>query len=99
VGFMPERPRKRPTDLNRLAAPIVDEATGNASDPDAGKNPAAVALGQLGGANRKKPLPLQADRPLADRRGYPRPRLWRAMLVCSKCESDRVIPLRSGCNA
>jgi len=47
---MPERPRKRPTDLNRLAASIVDEATGNAPDPDAGKNPAAVALGRLGGA-------------------------------------------------
>lgn len=47
---MPERPRKRPTDLNRLAASIVDDATGNAADPDAGKNPAAVALGRLGGA-------------------------------------------------
>jgi hypothetical protein len=47
---MPERPRKRPTDLNRLAASIVDEATGNAPDLDAGKNPAAVALGKLGGA-------------------------------------------------
>jgi len=47
---MPERPRKRrPADLNRLAASIVDEATGNAPDPDAGKNPAAVALGRLGG--------------------------------------------------
>ena len=47
---MPERPRKRPTDLNRLASSIVNEATGNAPDPDAGKNPAAVALGRLGGA-------------------------------------------------
>lgn len=47
---MPERPRKRPIDLNRLAASIVDDATGNAPDPDAGKNPAAVALGRLGGA-------------------------------------------------
>ena len=26
---MPERPRKRPVDLNRLAASIVDDATGN----------------------------------------------------------------------
>jgi hypothetical protein len=50
MRIMPERPRKRPTDLNRLAASIVDEATGNAPDPDAGKNPAAVALGRLGGA-------------------------------------------------
>lgn len=48
---MPERPRKKkPADLNRLASAIVDEATGNAPDPDDGKNPAAVALGRLGGA-------------------------------------------------
>jgi hypothetical protein len=48
---MPERPRKnRPADLNRLASSIVDEATSNAPDPDEGKNPAAVALGRLGGA-------------------------------------------------
>jgi hypothetical protein len=51
---MPERPRKRPADLNRLAASIVDEATGNAPDADAGKNPAAVALGRLGGAKGGK---------------------------------------------
>jgi len=50
MRIMPERPRKKPADLNRLAASIVDEATGNAPDPDAGKNPAAVALGRLGGA-------------------------------------------------
>jgi hypothetical protein len=49
---MPDRSRIRrnPADLNRLAAAIVDQATGNAPDPDAGKNPAAVALGRLGGA-------------------------------------------------
>ena len=47
---MPERPSKRrPADLNRLATSIVDEATGTAPDPDEGKNPAAVALGRLGG--------------------------------------------------
>ena len=47
---MPERPRSRkPADLNRMAAAIVDEATGSAPDPDVGKNPAAVALGRLGG--------------------------------------------------
>jgi hypothetical protein len=51
---MPERPRKKPADLNRMAAAIVDEATGNAPDPDAGKNPAAVALGRLGGAKGGK---------------------------------------------
>jgi hypothetical protein len=35
-------PRKRPTDPNRLAKQIIDEATSD-------KNPAAVSLGRLGG--------------------------------------------------
>lgn len=42
---MPKRSSK-PSDLNRLAASIVNEATG-APKPE--KNPAAVALGRLGG--------------------------------------------------
>jgi hypothetical protein len=49
---MPDRSRKRPRDLNQLAARLVDEATGNAPepvDPDEGKDPAAVALGRRGG--------------------------------------------------
>ena len=48
---MPERSRKRPTDPNELAKQLVDEATGEfeRSDPDAGKDPAAVALGRKGG--------------------------------------------------
>ena len=48
---MPDRSRKRPTDPNELARQIVDEATGEAPpfDPDAGKDPAAVALGRKGG--------------------------------------------------
>jgi hypothetical protein len=49
---MPDRSRKRPRDLNELARQIVDEATGNKptpADPDAGKDPAAVALGRKGG--------------------------------------------------
>lgn len=48
---MPDRPRKRPADLNKLAASIVGDAVGEPTlpDPDAGKNPAAVALGRLGG--------------------------------------------------
>ena len=45
---MPKRSRK-PADLNRRAFAIVQEATGQAPDPDEGKNPAAVALGRLGG--------------------------------------------------
>jgi hypothetical protein len=42
---------KRPRDPNQLAKLVTDIATGNAADPapDAGKNPAAVALGRLGG--------------------------------------------------
>jgi hypothetical protein len=43
---MPKRSSK-PHDVNALAASIVAEATGEAVDD--GKNPAAVALGRLGG--------------------------------------------------
>jgi hypothetical protein len=48
---MPDRSRKRPTDVNELAAQIVDEATSDEPppDPDEGKDPAAVALGRKGG--------------------------------------------------
>jgi hypothetical protein len=48
---MPDRSSKRPQDANALAKQIVDEATGAAPpvDPDAGKDPAAVALGRKGG--------------------------------------------------
>lgn len=46
---MPDRSRKRPADANKLAKSIVDRATGNAPEPDAGKDPAAVALGRKGG--------------------------------------------------
>jgi len=53
---MPNRSRKRkPRDINALAKSITDEATGEAppveeaKPEDEGKNPAAVALGRLGG--------------------------------------------------
>jgi hypothetical protein len=47
---MPERSRKRPTDLNQLAASIVADATGETPlVEDDGKDPAAVALGRKGG--------------------------------------------------
>lgn len=48
---MPDRSRKRPTDVNELAKQLVGEATGEVEpfDPDAGKDPAAVALGRKGG--------------------------------------------------
>lgn len=37
----------KPKDINQLAASIVNEATGQSQEPK--KNPAAVALGRLGG--------------------------------------------------
>lgn len=45
---MPDRSRKRPRDLNKLATSIVGEATGEAQPQD-DKNPWAVQLGRLGG--------------------------------------------------
>ncbi|MBC7783608.1 MAG: histone H1 [Burkholderiales bacterium] len=46
---------KRPRDTNQLAKFIVDVATGNApAEPESNKNPAAVALGKLGGAKGGK---------------------------------------------
>jgi len=52
---MPDRSKTRPRDPNQLAHQIVLESTGQAPkfDPyakdESGKNPAAVALGRLGG--------------------------------------------------
>ncbi len=41
----------KPRDVNRLAAPILEGATGdNTPSKPVKKNPAAVALGRLGGA-------------------------------------------------
>lgn len=47
---MPKRSSK-PRDLNAMAAAIVAQSTSDepVADPDEGKNPAAVALGRLGG--------------------------------------------------
>lgn len=42
--------RKKPRDLNRLAAEVVAEATGEKKpEPESTKNPAAVELGRMGG--------------------------------------------------
>lgn len=49
---MPDRSRSRPADACRLVKSIVDRATGNVLDPDAGKDVVAVALGQKGGKAR-----------------------------------------------
>ena len=48
---MPDRSRKRSSDVNELAKQLVDEATAAAPkpEPDDGKDPAAVALGRKGG--------------------------------------------------
>jgi hypothetical protein len=49
---MPDRSRKRPRDLNQLAASIVDDATSDEPRPkseDRPKNAAAVELGRKGG--------------------------------------------------
>jgi hypothetical protein len=40
---------KKPADLNRLAAAVVDEAIGEGSDPNADKDLAAVSRGRKGG--------------------------------------------------
>ena len=45
---MPKRSSKG-RDVNVLAAAIVQEATGEAQPEELSKNPAAVALGRLGG--------------------------------------------------
>ena len=46
---MPDRSRKRPRDLNALAASIVHDATGDEPVPEPTKNRAAVELGRRGG--------------------------------------------------
>lgn len=61
--------QKRPTDPNQLAKMIVDQATGQEpteeQPPVPEKNPAAVALGRLGG---KKGGPARAKKLTADER-------------------------------
>ena len=63
---MPKRSRK-PTDLNELATAIVSEATEEQTE----KNPAAVALGRLGGKKggvaRAKKLTAEQRREIAQR--------------------------------
>ena len=55
---MPKRSSKNPDDTNLLAASIVEQATSE-------KNPAAVALGKLGG---KKGGPARAEKLSPERR-------------------------------
>ena len=53
---MPTRPRKPPQDVNQNAVRIARIATGESPKPEKPrkKNPAAVALGKLGGAKGGK---------------------------------------------
>ncbi len=48
---MPDRSRKcqNPYDVNQIASRIVDAVAGALPADESGKNPAAVALGRLGG--------------------------------------------------
>lgn len=46
---MPNRSRKQSIDINVLAKSIVEKATKEPSEEKPPKNPAAVALGRLGG--------------------------------------------------
>ena len=49
-AVMPDRSRKRPTDVNQLAKRLVEEAVGDAEKVSPRKkDPAAVALGRRGG--------------------------------------------------
>jgi hypothetical protein len=61
---MPKR-SKKPADLNRMAAAIVDEATRDEPAPDDGKDSAAVSLGRKGG---KKGGKARAERMTAEER-------------------------------
>lgn len=73
---MPKRSSK-PRDLNQLAKAITDQSTGDApaSDPDEGKDPAAVALGRKGG---KKGGKARAARMTAEERSAAARRAARA---------------------
>jgi len=64
---MPDKRPKRPRDLNQWAKHMVDLATGAAheADPNAGKNPSAVAKGRKGGLKGGK---VRAERLGRDRR-------------------------------
>ncbi len=71
---MPTRSSTRPRDANQLAKLMVDLATGQAVenvDSHSGKNPAAVALGRLGGqkggAARAKKLTAEKRREIAQK--------------------------------
>ena len=63
--FMPKRSRKESEDINVLAKSILDKATKEPSEEKPEKNPAAVALGRLGGLKGGK---ARAEKLTAKRR-------------------------------
>jgi hypothetical protein len=78
---MPKRSRKKSEDLNQTAHRVVAEATGEITTPRP-KNPAAVALGKLGGVKGGKARAAKlsperrreiAAKAAAKRWGRPRP--------------------------
>ena len=79
---MPKRSSKRPTDVNRLAASIVQDATGQREpDPPARvKNPAAVELGRMGGkiGGKRRAANLTPEERSASARKAALPRWGRA---------------------
>lgn len=68
---MPKRSSKKPTDISQLAKSIVDETTSEGTQPAPEKNPAAVALGRLGGIKggpaRSKSLSKKRRKEIAEK--------------------------------
>ncbi len=62
---MPNRSSRPPRDVNQLAKFIVDQSTGQIPKAEHKKNPAAVALGRLGGLKGGK---ARADSMTPERR-------------------------------
>jgi len=59
-----EKTMAKRKDLNQLAKHIVDLATGEITEPESTKNPAAVSLGRLGGlkGGKARALKLSPER-------------------------------------
>ncbi len=65
TNYMPKRSRKQSIDINVLAKSIVEKTTKEPSEEKTEKNPAAVALGRLGGLKGGK---ARAEKLSAERR-------------------------------
>jgi len=89
---MPKRSRKLPRDPNTRAAQIVKLATGEVEleTGDEGKNPAAVALGRLGGmkGGRARAAKLTKKQRIDSAREAAKAR-WRKAAPMKPSESNR----------